>query len=1821
MSRPRSPALLALTACVLGSACLPGLVVPPHAPVHSSLEITARRTAPGIAAGPLRVVFASPEGEAESDAAVTLVFNKPMRALGIAPSAADAPASIAPAIAGKWRWIGGLALRFEPDAPLPGATTFRVEIPAGTRSLDGSQLDAASVLAFTTPRPALGATDPKDGAERVDEKKPIRLWFNQPIADAEIARAVTITIGTSPRRLPFTLAHHEGLAVDLALKTSLPRDAEVHVRVDPSLRAEVGDRLADRAAAITFHTVGPLRIASFGCALHPLDASLCDPAEGTITLHFSNPVDGEDVHRALTVTPRIPFLVDATYERSADVVVRASFAAGGTYRLHVGPVVDALGQALTGTATRALRFGDLAPSTEVGLAGTYWAPLGKHPFPIAAVNVTDFAVSAAPLGRDDVLRRLADATFEGPKAAWHSLEGPPHNERSWRDAAIEDLLGKKDLRGPFLLRSSGSPTPGGAPTTDAREVQITDLALSTRAAHDGVLVWLTRLSTGAPIAGAAVELLHRDAPGSPPIASAITGADGLASLPRESLAKAEQVVVVARSGDDWAYRAIPLPTTPEPVGLLFTERGIYRPGERVSLEGMFRVPDTRGLRTPRGRVVEVWVLDANDKEIARSKQTLSTFGTFTTEIPIRRDAPLGDYLVHAAVDGVVIGRRGFTVHEYRPAESTAHVTADRAEYVRGDAITCTARGRYLYGGPMTGALASIVVSRSTTYVTVPGLEDWIVGDSLDYRTFPDLGTSHGQLDGAGEWSSRTPLTNPGQVGPEQIGCAIEIADKNRQITSDSTSAIVHPGEVYIAIRRPRDTAVEPGAEILPELLTVTPRGERRSLPVHVELIRRITSSAAPPKDAHVASCDVTTADDPVSCKLASPRAKVVENDSLILRATSKDARGNPLTTAISFDRIAPRKPVVEEPTAPSPPPAPTLSLQLGQRHYRVGETAHLTWISRYTGPVSALITAEREGILWQRAITFNGAAPSIDVPITAEMIPSIDLMVRVVAGGATEEASFEADVDPEPRHLHVAVHAPVTRVEPGAEIEVDVEVNDARGKPARAEVTLYGADEGSLQLTYYRTPDPLHAMYDSRGSAVLGADARDDLVRSTRGDLHHGVPHVRMGATQSSHPRGDFRQTVIFAPHLITDAAGHVRRRVRLPDGLTSYRFMAVAATEGDDFGAAEANVRTSKPLMLRPTIPRVIRAGDRFEASLVVSTIALPATTVEITAKADGFTVEAPSTRSVHLDAGTTAEVRFPLRADHAGPARIAFHAIASGLTATDDVELKATVVPPIALETTAIYGETTSAVAERLGDLTATRDDAGALTLTLASTPLASLAQGVEQLLDYPHGCTEQTVSRMLPLLALRDLSTEIGVKLPDDIPATLNAAAARLVANQRPDGGFGLWPESTTSEPWITAWALWGLSEAQRRGVAVPVPAIGRAVLYLRGLTDAKALSTPENEGERALAAFVVDVLAATGEVDRTRVELLIDAPDRLPTFARALLLHALAIAWPGDARVATLARDLESRVQLDGPVARARSSDRESRPGLLDSPVRTSALVLRALLAVDPAHPLASRLAAGLLADRRGGAWRTTHETAWALLALDAFRAAHPTPAARFDGRVFLDQALLAEATFGAPPAPPSVTLTLPTARLRAAGSAPLTFAVVGSGQLSYEARLTYARAELPKDPIDAGFFAQRSLRVLAGAGEVPGVSAPTRIERALTAGDLVLGEIEIVTAAPRDFVVIDDPLPGGVEAVDLDLGLGGAWLRRIDPGRYTRREFSDARVLYFLDHVPAGVTRLRYLARATGIGRFVRPPLHVEEMYAPEVFGQTAAEVITIVPAP
>jgi hypothetical protein len=1812
MPRRHPPlAALAVTGAALLAACLPG-ARPPVAPERSSLSLDAvpgSRPAAAVA-GPLAVVFAGPRGETKQATEIAIVFNKPMRALGLAPGEPAPPVSIAPPAKGAFHWLGSSALRFDAAMPLAPATAYRVSIPAGTRALDGSTLDAPFVLAFTTPRPAIVDLRPSAGATDVGPAETITLEFNQPVGDAEILRAVSLHAGKQAAPLAFTIVRRDEARVELAPTKPLPLAEEIHVHADASLRGEGGDLPAGKALDFAFSTARPPSIKDIHCAPHPDDPSACNPDDPDLTVVLSAAVPARALGRALVIDPpvawdRAPADQDST---TWDLTIRPEFKPGTTYRVRVDParggrtLADEFGQRLT-AGERTLRFGERPAQVRFGLRGTYWSPRVRHDFPVSLTNVSGVELRAAPRPLDEVLGALTGAPVT-PLAGGKVITLPEPRLDQAASAPFDlDALLPAGTYGPIALQASYRRRGGQGELT--REVQLTELGITARAAHGGAAVLLTRIDDARPAAGAeiAVHRIPKLGSGAPAslLGRAVTDASGLGAVPIAGpFAPGDRLAVVARSGADWTYRLMNAPGPIEVVGMAYAERGIYRPGETVKLGGVVRVPDASGLTTPREGPVSIEVRTLGGA--LHAEATLTAFGTFTADIAIPRDARLGLYFPTVKVAGGEVRGGRFMVSDYRPTEIEVEATTARPEYVRGDTLGCGGSGRYLYGGAMAGSTASIVVGRSThSGFRVPGLDGFTI-DSEDGGNPPrELTRGKVKLDARGKLLFEAALTMPGQGRTEEVTCDVEVMDRNRQALSSHASAVVHPAEIYVALANPSAYAVAPGATLAVKALAVTPAGERRSVPVHIDVV---LSSGGPATEAPIGSCDVTTGGAPVSCSFTVPRGITGNSTTAVVRARAVDRRGNPVRAGYSLGIETPPKP---SPPPPPPPPGPSpryMSVSTG-RSYAPGDTGEIAITSPWSGPATALITIEREGILWRRVMPIAGTTATVPFPVTPEMIPNAEVHVTLLSGREAKHERAWFDVKPEPRRLQVTLDTGGEAHAPGEELDAEVRVVDAAGKPARAEVTLWAADEGSLSLTYYNTPDPLSGVLRERSGRGTGTESRDDLV--IVGLLGHQSrpPQVRMGATQvSGEARGDFRQTAFYEARLVTDATGRVRRRVKLPDGLTTYRVMAVAIGEDDRSGSGKAKITTSLPLMARATLPRVIRAGDRFEASVVVSTRDLPAGDVEVRATAEGVTLASPAQR-LHVDPGHAAEIRFPVRADRAGTARLTFRADLGAVH--DAMTLTREVVTPLVPESASIDGETKGAVAERLGELGGIRPDHGGLSITLSPTPLAGLAAGIEQLVEYPYGCTEQTVSRLVPLLPLRDLAAALGARLPADAGAAVEEAVKRVLRNQRRDGGFGLWPESRESEPWISAYALWGLVEARRRGISVPEAALSQARAYL-----AKAIAPGANDPPEklAMAAFVADLEAGESTADAALASRLYDARDRLPPFAQALLLHAMAIGKQDPSRRRELARALEGLVRLDGPAARVVTAD-PIHAALLDSDARTTAMLLRALVASDPESPLIPRLTLGLLAGRRAGRFRTTHEAAWALLALDAVRRLQPAPAGDRGARVFLGDAPLLDRTFeGAKPV--SLEVSMPS--LLAGGGKPLTFESVGAGALHYEARLRFARRELPAAPVESGFFVRRAARSLepAAAGSPSGTFAP---------GDLVAVEIEVVTPSPRDFVVLESPLPGGFEPANVDIRGGGEWLRKLEESSASRRELRDDRVVYFVDHLPAGITRYRYVARATTPGTFVTPPARVEEMYAPETFGRTAAETIVVAPRP
>jgi len=1851
--------------------------------------------------GPLRVVFGSPSGAIGSSAEVTLVFSRPMRAMDLAGDEAKSPATIEPPIPGRWQWVGTRALSFVPQRPdgagsaeLPHATSYVVRVPEGTKALDGTPLDKAYELSFRTALPGIVDVSPVDGQDGLRLDVPFDVRLNQRVDRAVFEAAVRATAGGKPARVRVEMPDPENQKHYIVRpEAKWPKASEISLEVVAGLRGVEGPLPMAATFKRTAHTYGPLAVETVQCDQDSPDQR-CN-VTGGVRVELSNPVKVSLLKKAIRFEPQValrwPHWLDDN-ETTRYLSLDARFAPGRTYTLRIDAgIVDEFGQALGQPFARPVAFGDIWPAAEIGIRGAIIEPGNRKAIPVAFVNAKDLEVATARLTEEDVTHlvrksRNSQLEFEDVASKQGSkrqrVQGVGTNVRGQHLVRSEDALGGAAGRGAFGLGLRFMARPGRdvEPTQDVRVVQVTDLAISAKLSKRGTIVWVTHLGSGAPVGSAEVTLRRPDVG---KVFSATTDASGFVTIPPEAYRpvsdEVDDAVIIARSGDDWTYRSASAVVSPwrlgvsfddgddEPFGMVFTDRGIYRPGDTVELKGIVREEAAVGTTTPRaGQKVALTVQASDGSTVAKLATALTAFGTFTARVPVPRVGRLGTYEIEARLEGSprswadVSGT--FEVAEYRPAEFEVKVESDRPSFVRGDTAKWTGRGDFLYGAPMARAAARTWITRSATYFVPPGAEELTV-DDVAYRAdrqevSPDgatLENQEGKLDDAGKTSATVKLDLPGQVGPERLTAEVEVTDLSRQSIASSTTAIVHPGEFYLGLAHVPFFA-DPGKPVAAQVVAITPAGIKLTgRQVKLELIRRTWVSAkregggsdlhtvSKPVDVVVRSCDAKTGGALAGCDLAP-----VEGGYHILRASSKDARGNPIAASDGFYVEGGGSYAWDDTDGPE------LKMERDREAYEVGQTARILIKSPFAD-AQALITVERAGVTTKRVQRLVGPAPSIQIPITEELRPNAFVSVLLIKGrtkvapAKTNRAdvgapSFklgyvELPIDPEGRRLTVEVKPNKTELRPGEEVTVDLVVKDRKGKPAATEIALYAVDEGVLSLVGYKTPDPIPVFGAARPLRVSTLESREGLAKIF--DPMSGLGLDKGGdagggdVAGGTSARSDFRASATFQPSILTDDQGRAQAKFKLPDSLTTYRVMAVAVAKDDRFGYGERRVVTSRPLMARPAFPRFLRAGDTFDAGVVVSTKTAGDSEVTVTMTAAGAELTGDRERKVKVGAAGV-EVRFPMKASRSGKA--IFQIAVKGPAGEDSVRIERTIQAPISMEAVALYGDTKSEAAEKLGALTAIRDDTGELSISLSSTALVGLDGGMSQLLEYPYGCTEQLTSRLVPLLPLRDLARDFGVTLPADIDGLAASTVAKIVANQRGDGGFGLWPDSPKASAWVTSYALWGLTEAKAAKIPVPDAAIAGGTRFLRREIGSREVSAA------ASRAFALYVLAHAGSPDAGRTTILFEDREALPEFGKALLLLALVEGKGDPASIQTLQTELSNLVRLDGPLARVVTNHGNAYAALFDSEARTTALVLKALLAADAKHPLGARLAMGLLADRDGGKWRTTQESAWALLALADYRRLQEAVAPDFDAHVFFGETELAEAPFHGRSTKPFKT-QIPTAQLAGAGGTTgttgttLGFTVDGEGRLFYEARLRYARKEMPKTAIDRGFWVEKRLRVVRPETLGDALrTVPTSGVTEVHAGDLVLADVVVVTPSPRRWVVVDDPLAAGLEAVDArlatsssrldvdDVGIVSDDADNDDDGRaagrgestgWYRREVRDDRVLFFADDMAAGVHRYRYLARATTHGTFIVPPTRAEEMYAPEVFGRSASVPIRV----
>jgi alpha-2-macroglobulin len=1863
--------------------------------------------------GPLRVLRVSPASPAERYDPVVVTFNRPVAGGLDATVQASAIFRIEPAAPGVVRWRDPVSLVFEPASPLEAGTIYRVTVDTAFQAMDGSRLTGPYLHEFRVGGPTVLAGDPVGEHQRprhVTLEPELSVLVDGPVEPAALAALSRIELtsacggGTVALRAvgerPLgpddegTLLHagwwlgqrpdgDPRRVIGLAPVSALPMDCDA-VLVVPARVESGGGHHHWR-----FRTHGTLQVTAALCGV---GRGACPT--GPARVRFSTPVRGAEVLRHVRLEPDVRFTVRDTTAESDLWELEATLRPRQTWRVVAdAALTDVFGQRLTGRREATLATTGFAPSVGYEHGRLLVERRGAGTLAVQHVNVRELTVISVAVP-DSMEAELLRSTSRWD-AAWADLKLPADTVRV-PVRSEEDVQYHTGITLPRRIAGHRSGTLRlvrvSSPELDTLQqrrrpvalVQVTNLGVNARVGVDQAMVWVTTVSDGRGLPGVRVTL--HDGTGGVR-AHGTTDAQGLVALDRLAAAsepcldwrcQSYDGYVVAELGDDRAVVAVDAydaelgawrfgvwrawgQQRAEVAAAVFTERGIYRPGEPLYVKAIVRTGPLGALRSPAGDSMR-WVFRDREEGVLRQEVVrLGEFGTADQRLELPASLPLGGYSVdaqlHRGGQWTTYASAWYQVAEYRPPEFLVDVAADPAPRMGGDTIPAAVTARYLFGAPMAGATVSWHARRTWVApweLRVPGADGWRMG--VERRWWEGgadpspqvLTTATDTLDAAGRLDFRVGAPATEDASPYRLGILATVTDANRQAVTSGATVLVHPAAFYVAARQAGDRWFwQAGEPVDIEVVALRPDGERvADVPVQVSLVRRewhrvrrtrggVTEQVGAWVEDTVASCPVRTAAQPRTCRVTPPAG-----GSYTVALEARDDAGRRVAT--TFHRWA---------TGPGWVPWSdesqlVMDVILDRERYDVGDTATVMLAAPFTD-AEAWVTIERERVLETRRIRITDGATTFRLPIDERLVPNAYVSVVLVRGRSAAPGPVDdpgrptlrvgyaqLQVTPAVKRLAVEVSPERPEYRPGDQARVALRVSDSAGRGQRAEVTLWAVDEGVLALTGYQTPDPLDLVYPPRGVGVrLASNLANVAAQTVDGQKGRREPGGGGGADLATILRSRFQTTAFFLGSVVTDASGRATAEATLPDNLTTFRVMAVAVTAGDRYGAGESDLLVSRPLLARPALPRFVRPGDRFEAGVIVNSRMARAADVRVDLEARGIGVTDRAARRERVEPFRARDVRFGFRAEEGDSATFQF--VVRGGGEADAVRVGVPVRPrayPLVRTVAGVLHDTATVVFQLDEPMDPARSR---VDISFGTSPLAFVGGAARRLQVYPYWCSEQIASGILPVIALHRAGRTEGA-------AEIERAIVALARRQRPDGGIGFWSVSDWTTPHLTAHVGRVLLEAEAAGFPVADGVLDGVAGYLeRALADtpeaqfaaaggasavAVRWSDPAHRLSERLAA--VDLLSRMGRPAVATENSLLRNVGRLRWEDRVLLASVLA------RRVAREGGPGAGRALLETTLGVARVEGRllvlpDSVAGhsYFGGQSRPAARLLEALMVLAPDHPLVGPTVERLVVGTRIAARRSwgTYDEGQTVLALARFA---ETLDAAGPARVVV-QTPRQQLELRAGAAAADTALTVERLGTDRAGALPLRLTRDGGGPVFYYVTVWAMPAAEHPDPVDRGMAVERWY-------EDPDTGAPIV---AAAEGQIVRVRLRVTVPAERTFVVLDDPLPAGLEVVDLSLRTvspfgahdspyeemmdeaGGAWAYgRWDSGMWSpfdHREYRDDRVVYSATVLWPGTHSATYLARATTAGTFLYPPAHAEEMYNPAVNGRSGGGTFTV----
>lgn len=1859
----------------------------------------------------LQIEFVTPISGATDvvlDAGIIVHFNRPVVVLdeNVDQRQLPQPIELEPAVVGTGQWLDATSFRWQPTLPLAGATTYRVVI-APFVGREQRQLRETYAFTFTTALPSVINVEPNGIFVRPDPI--IKIQFDQAM-DVQSTRTAFTLQELSTKRLlrgNFAWADNyqtlrffpaEQLKFDEIYLINLAASAQPASRRG-GLRQEYRSQFTTLPLPYV-ETISP-GVAATGVAVEtPVTVQFSTFMSATSLLnhwHIEPAITNTQVYSSYAPQERA-LTLQWMKEPATTYIITLDAAIVDEFGNRLGDTVKS-GIAITPTETaKATTFhfttGDLSPFARLNVDSlTHFSVYTDTYVGLYYRNITESQVTLYQVPLSEFIRSFSNQSVK----SWQGYQiTDPVEQMVWTQRyplqpvrnrvhalaiKLVDEQGRRLPPGLYLLEVTDPQANGKAwvlPRLATMLVLSNHNVVVKKATEGQSLAWLTDFRSGQPVRDRPLTFLVNGFFQS----TVSTNGAGIALAPLQIDAQANPWPVIAVSGEpgdatfaigstDWNDGLtvdrfeLPYRRYDEKYTLhFFTDRPIYRPGQRVYWKGMIRRWRNDDYTLPAaGTTLLLQLRNSQGTIVAETRPTLSRFGTVDGFFDLSSEVITGDYFINATFTygpGYAInGGTSFLVAAYRKPEFDITVQSAQAEVTQGDRIRITTDATYFSGGPVAGATVHwrLVAAPYTfawqppradpVYTFAPFDPQELAADPYAHFTGGLVQEGDGVIDATGRFSFELPADLAASVFSQRWTFDVTVQSNSNQFVSRAVSVLVHRGAYYVGLS-PRSYVLQQGKANVIDVTTRASDGTAypaASLAVTLyeyrwHPVRKRQADGAYLWENNVQRLETLTTTlqtDAVGAgQLPWTPSK---GGQYLLTVRSQDAQGNPITSAqtlwVSDEE---RNTYVAWPQENHD----RLALVADKALYQPGETAHILVPSPWRGPVRALVTIERGGILEAKVLDLASNSASIPVPIVAAYVPSVYVSVVLLhAADQTEPVPLlrvgyvQLKVDSRAKALQIAVQSSATKVRPGATVAYTLTLRYADGRVApNSEVTVALIDKAVLALRPPSDQSLLDIFYYERGLGVTtGATIiinRDRLSQQIGSGQKGGGGG---GGGAGLEVRSTFPDLAWWRADAVTDAAGQVRFQVPLPDNLTRWVLVVKAIDQNTHVGETTHEIVATKELQVRPIAPRFLTAGDQATVGAVlVNTTAYPLAPVQVTATLTGATfITGTPAITTTLDANSQRRFTFPIRVT-APFTQVVLTFTAQATSASlpqplsDGVRVVIPVqqfITPAAVVSAGLVPTTSVQLPIALPQAVGPEAE---LRVKVEGSLAAGLVDGLTYLEHYPYECNEQTVSRFLPNLftvrAFRDLGLADAV-LERRLNYQLTVGVQRMVSRQNPDGGWGYWPGSA-SAPFTTAYVVWGLHQARQFGYPISDDVLQRGVAFLSNSYISPASAQPWEVNESAFKHFV---LAELGQGDPGGMSVLYDNRDRLGLYGKAYLVMAMTDINTGDAAfviaIDTLINELMQAAQRQGDQVLWR----EEQPDYwsMNTDVRTSAVIVAMLLRLWPNNPNLPAAVRGLMAARQNGAWGNTQETAWSIIALTDWLRLTQELAGNYTWQVHLNNTLLGSGVVDDQTRTQSVEVQSHSFVEPADPSARLTISRSNnSGQLYYATTVRYAVDALAVAPVSQGIILERAFVIT----RTPSTQAQV--------GDWITMTLWITATEELHHLLLEAPLPAGTEPSDSRLptpmdaytnmnmiAISRSWPnangKQVDyqPLWPSYVDVRDDKIALFATYVPAGHYYVTIPIRATLPGDYRVLPAYAEMMYFPSIMGRSAGTQLHI----